>query len=285
MFEGWTLGGYAQLGANDNRITQIDFIRSDRLPEAMDVVRHPTTNELVCRASFFDPARYGNCVPINLLGVGRASQAAIDYVLTGDQYILAKTDQNVVEFSMEGDIGDGWGAGAISLAFGGGWREESIDQTLGPDDIIARSMPLTNAANAAVREQHRGPAESAGGLHAASAACRRSSRPRRTRSSSSRTCSRSRASTRSRKCSSRRCCRSSRASPASSSSISTSRRVTRTTKAPAASGRGRPASTGRSTTPCGCARRCRATFVRRRCRSGSTAKASAAPSTTRRSAA
>ncbi len=149
LFEGWTLGGYAQLGENENRITQIDFIRSDRLPEAMDVVLHPTTLQPACRASFFDPARYGDCVPINLFGVGRASQAAIDYVLTGDQYILAKTDQKVAEFSMEGDIGDGWGAGAISLAFGGGWREESVDQTLGPDDIIAGSLPLADPAASA----------------------------------------------------------------------------------------------------------------------------------------
>jgi outer membrane receptor protein involved in Fe transport len=144
-FEGWTIGGYAQLGTNDNRITQVDFIRSDRLPEAMDAVRHPVTNEIVCRASLFDPANYGDCVPINLLGVGRASQPAIGYVLTGDQYILAETEQKVVEFSMEGDIGDGWGAGAISLAFGAGWRDESIDQTLGPDDIIARSLPTADS--------------------------------------------------------------------------------------------------------------------------------------------
>jgi outer membrane receptor protein involved in Fe transport len=149
LLEGWTMSGYAQLGTNDNRITQVDFIRSDRLPEAMDAVRHPVTNEIVCRASLFNPAAYGDCVPINLFGVGRASQAAIDYVLTGDQYILAETEQNVVEFSMEGDVGDGWGAGPISLAFGAGWREESIDQTLGPDDIIARSLPAADPANSA----------------------------------------------------------------------------------------------------------------------------------------
>jgi outer membrane receptor protein involved in Fe transport len=146
VFEGWTLGGYAQLGTNDNRITQIDFIRSDRLPEAMDAVQHPTTNEIVCRAALFNPASYGDCVPIDLLGVGRASEAAIDYVLTGDQFILAETEQNVVEFSMQGDIGEGWGAGAISLAFGAGWREESIDQRLGPDDIIARALPAADSA-------------------------------------------------------------------------------------------------------------------------------------------
>jgi iron complex outermembrane receptor protein len=149
LFEDWTISGYAQLGTNDNRITQVDFIRSDRLPEAMDAVRHPVTNEIVCRASLFNPARYGDCVPINLLGVGRASQAAIDYVLTGDQFILAETEQNVAEFSMEGEVGDGWGAGAIALAFGGGWREESIEQTLGPDDIIAGSLPPADPAASA----------------------------------------------------------------------------------------------------------------------------------------
>jgi iron complex outermembrane receptor protein len=148
LFEGWTLGGYAQLGTNDNRITQVDFIRSDRLPEAMDVVAHPTTGVPTCRAAFFDPVRYGSCVPINLFGAGRASQDSIDYVLTGDQYILAETEQNVAEFSMEGDVGDGWGAGPISLAFGGGWRDESIDQTIGPSDITALSLPTADTSAA-----------------------------------------------------------------------------------------------------------------------------------------
>ncbi|HEY3517646.1 MAG TPA: TonB-dependent receptor [Gammaproteobacteria bacterium] len=147
-FEGWTMGGYAQLGRNDNRITQVDFIRTDRLPEAMDVVLDPRTGQPACRASFFDPVRYGNCVPIDLFGVGRASQAAIDYVLTGDQFILAETEQNVAEFSMDGEIGDGWGAGAISLAFGGGWREESIDQRIGPDEITALSLPTADTSAA-----------------------------------------------------------------------------------------------------------------------------------------
>ena len=171
----------------------------------------PTTNEIVCRASLFDPANYGNCVPINLLGVGRASQAAIDYVLTGDQFILAKTEQNVVEFSMEGDIGDGWGAGAISLAFGGGWREESVDQTLGPDDIIALSMP-PNDANAACTSNTVDLLNPPAGCRGVRGVPRAVLGHCRTRSSSSRTCSRSRASTRSRKCSPSRCCRSSPAS-------------------------------------------------------------------------
>src|ERR1043165_8317463 len=47
---------------------------------------------------------------------------------------------------MDGDVAKGW-AGPISLAFGGAWREESIDQTIGPDDLIALSTPLNEAAN------------------------------------------------------------------------------------------------------------------------------------------
>src|SRR5262249_44725126 len=87
-----------------------------------------------------------NCVPINLFGQGRPSQAALDYVTEGDQFILAKTEQNVAEFSMDGDVAKGW-AGPISLAFGGAWREESIHQTLGPDSLIALSTPLNDPAN------------------------------------------------------------------------------------------------------------------------------------------
>jgi outer membrane receptor protein involved in Fe transport len=146
LFDGWRLQGYAQMGRNDNRITQVDFIRTDRLPQAMDAVINPANGQTVCRASLFDPVNYGNCVPINLLGQGRASQQALDYVTEGDQYILAETEQNVVEFSMNGEIGDGWGAGPVSLAFGAGWREESISQTLGPAELIALSAPGNDPA-------------------------------------------------------------------------------------------------------------------------------------------
>lgn len=145
FFDGWNMKAYAQLGKNDNKITEIDFIRTDRLPEAMDAVLDGNGN-IVCRASLFQPQNYGNCVPIDLLGQGRASRAALDYVTTGDQFILAKTEQNVAEFSMDGDVAQGW-AGPISLAFGAAWREESIDQTIGPDDLIALSTPLNEAAN------------------------------------------------------------------------------------------------------------------------------------------
>ena len=56
-------------------------------------------------------------------------------------------------------------------------------------------------------------------------------------------------------------------------------------EARAASGRGRPVLTGRSTTQCDCARRSHAMSGRRLCRSGSIGRASAARSTTRCSAA
>ena len=146
FLDGWRLAAYAQLGKNDNTITEIDFIRTDRLPLAMDAVLDPVSGQTVCRAALFDPASYGNCVPIDLLGAGRASRAAIDYVTTGDEWILAKTEQHVAELSMNGEVGNGWGAGPMSLAFGVAWREESLDQTLGPADLIALSMPVNDPA-------------------------------------------------------------------------------------------------------------------------------------------
>ena len=257
----------------------------DRLPEAMDAVRHPTTSEIVCRASLFDPARLRQ-LRADQSARRRPRVAGRDRLRADGRSVHPRQDGPERRRVLDGRrhrrrLGRGRDLARVRRRLARGVdRPDARSRT-----TSSRARCRCNDAERGVHEQHRRPAESAGGLHAASAACRRSSRPRRTRSSSSRTCSRSRARTRSRKCSPSRCCRSSRASRASSSSISPSRRATRTTKARAESGRGRPASIGRSTTPCGCARRCRATFARRRCRSGSTAKASAAPSTTRRSAA
>jgi outer membrane receptor protein involved in Fe transport len=137
---GYTVNAYYQYGKNDNELVFKDFIRTDRLPEAMDVVTGPNGNP-VCRASLFDPANYGNCVPIDLFGAGRATEEAIQYVTDGDQIVLAKTQQQVAEASFSGNVSDGWGAGAVSLAFGAAWREEEIEQTLGPPDLIALSSP------------------------------------------------------------------------------------------------------------------------------------------------
>jgi iron complex outermembrane receptor protein len=70
----------------------------------------------------------GACVPLNLFGIGNASQAAVDYAFrTLDEYNTTKQDVAAVNF--RGDLFDGWGAGPVKLAVGGEWRKESVIST------------------------------------------------------------------------------------------------------------------------------------------------------------
>ncbi len=65
-----------------------------------------------------------NCVPLNRLGVGVASAAAIDYVL-GDPYRDQVVEQTVVGANFSFTPFATW-AGDVSLAIGGEYRDESI---------------------------------------------------------------------------------------------------------------------------------------------------------------
>ncbi|HEU4617718.1 MAG TPA: TonB-dependent receptor [Gammaproteobacteria bacterium] len=147
FFDGWSVQGYYQTGKNDNHLDFNDFNRTDRLPLAMDAVVDPSTGDIVCRVTLFSDA-YDDCVPINLFGRGRASQAAIDWV-NGDMDVDARVKQDNAQFSASGEAFDGW-AGPISLAFGVSWREQSIHHRIGPADL-ANQAPLANDAAQGIR--------------------------------------------------------------------------------------------------------------------------------------
>jgi iron complex outermembrane receptor protein len=152
----WQIRGYVQAGRTEHRGNHINGIRIDRLPAAVDAVVDPVTGNIVCYAALQDPANWSDCVPVNLFGAGNASQEAIEY-LTGldagtsvstpvyftdggfssgrtlsytsgeKKLTLAQVEQDVIEFSMDGPIAEGW-AGPISAGFGVHYREESILQ-------------------------------------------------------------------------------------------------------------------------------------------------------------
>jgi outer membrane receptor protein involved in Fe transport len=155
MLDGWQLQGYVQAGRAEHRGRHKHGVRIDRLPAALDAVDDGSGN-IVCYAALQDPANWSDCVPVNLFGAGNASQEAIDY-LTGldagtvvntpvfftdsgfgsgrtlsfvsgeDKITVTDYDQDLIEFSLDGEIADGW-AGPISAAFGVHYREESILQ-------------------------------------------------------------------------------------------------------------------------------------------------------------
>lgn len=138
---GWQLQGYVQSGRNENELIFDDFLRRDRLPMAVDAVRHPDTGEIVCNVTLYTD-EFDDCVPVNLFGRGRASQEAIAWV-TDDMWVRADVKQNNAELSASGEIFDGWGAGPVSLAVGASWREQEIKHRIGPPHLV-NQPPLAN---------------------------------------------------------------------------------------------------------------------------------------------
>ncbi len=129
---GWRFSGYYQFGRNDGDSTLHNYVRTDRLSIAMDAVRDPTSGRIVCRSTLFDPAN--GCVPINLLGAGRATPEAIDYVLD-DKDGHVRVAQHFAEMSADGPIAADLGAGPILLAVGASFREDSFEQSANPSDF------------------------------------------------------------------------------------------------------------------------------------------------------
>lgn len=70
------------------------------------------------------PVADANCVGLNLLGEGRASQAALDYIIN-DAVVEASLDQEVINANIGSTLFDLWGAGPIGFNVGYEHREES----------------------------------------------------------------------------------------------------------------------------------------------------------------
>ncbi|HEY0340271.1 MAG TPA: TonB-dependent receptor plug domain-containing protein, partial [Steroidobacteraceae bacterium] len=70
----WRLNSYFEHGRNENDLSDHNYPRTDRLFLAMDAVTDPATGATTCRVNLMPPG-YG-CVPIDLLGAGRASPQA-----------------------------------------------------------------------------------------------------------------------------------------------------------------------------------------------------------------
>jgi iron complex outermembrane recepter protein len=135
---GWRYSGYYQFGENEGDTTLRDFVRTDRLSIALDAVRDPASGNIVCRSTLFNPSN--GCVPIDLFGAGRASPQAIDYVLD-DKLGYVTVQQHFVEFSADGPVADGIGAGPVLLALGASFREDRFNQYAVPADSSVSTPP------------------------------------------------------------------------------------------------------------------------------------------------
>lgn len=120
---------------------------ADRYFAALDAVVDPATGQITCRINLpgetiIDPNNWGEapvsfqpgqCVPLNLLGNGVATQEAIDFV-TVSHTTFAKITQSVFSGSISGDTGGFFKlpGGPIGFAVGAEYRRET-----------SRSVPST----------------------------------------------------------------------------------------------------------------------------------------------
>lgn len=125
----WTFDAYYQYGRTDahNEVANETIIA--RYNQAIDAVRD-SSGAIVCR----DPAN--GCVPLNIIGTGVASPAAIAWV-TGTTERDSRIEQHVAAASVQGEPFSTW-AGPVSVAVGGEYRKEKVSETVDP-------LSLTNA--------------------------------------------------------------------------------------------------------------------------------------------
>jgi outer membrane receptor protein involved in Fe transport len=118
---------YAQYGQSDITEMLRNIINTSRLALATDAVVSPA-GAIVCRSTLTNPTN--GCAPLNRLGVGVASAAAIDYVL-GDPYRRQRFAQTTAGFNLSFDAFSTW-AGPVSVAAGAEYRREAVSGFVEP---------------------------------------------------------------------------------------------------------------------------------------------------------
>jgi outer membrane receptor protein involved in Fe transport len=94
------------------------------------------------------PDAIPNCVPLNAFGLGNASPAAQAY-LTSPKWGDSAVTQEFAEVLFTGDIWDGFGPGAFSMAAGLTYRDQWFWQRGQPQDLMAYGPPRNADGSAA----------------------------------------------------------------------------------------------------------------------------------------
>jgi iron complex outermembrane recepter protein len=135
----WKYAAYYQVGIANTRETLTNTWRNDRVALAQDAVRAPAGNAagipagtIVCRSTLTAPTN--GCVPLNRIGIGGVTQAAIDYVFNNgaQPQRLQTLRQDVAALTVStNDLFETW-AGPVSFATGGEYRRERVNGFVDP---------------------------------------------------------------------------------------------------------------------------------------------------------
>jgi len=130
--DNWSWNAYYQHGMSRVRLTPTHVVINQNMTNALDAVRVTSGNvgssglaigSIACRSTLTNPTN--GCAPLNAMGDGVASAAAVNYVNTSQDYETMVLNEDVVAGSMQGKLPwDITGAGAPAVAFGAEYRKE-----------------------------------------------------------------------------------------------------------------------------------------------------------------
>ncbi|WP_414899936.1 TonB-dependent receptor plug domain-containing protein [Sphingomonas flavalba] len=122
-------------------------IRRDKLFAAVDAVAGPN-GAPVCRITQVDPSRFADCVPLNVLGMGRGDPAAMQWVLD-DSWWRTKNQLTSGVLNVRGSLFSTW-AGPVTVAFGGEIRKQKIVQDSNSDPDVPVDFQGIRGGNGAL---------------------------------------------------------------------------------------------------------------------------------------
>jgi outer membrane receptor protein involved in Fe transport len=129
----WRWNAYYQYGRNDQLIDIYKNPRLDRVFQAVDAVLDPGTGRIVCSSTLVEGPN--GCVPLNMFGAGSPSDEAIDWIL-GSAIQDQRITQHFTEAMIQGEPFSLW-AGDVSIAVGGAYRKETLEQTTNAESLLA----------------------------------------------------------------------------------------------------------------------------------------------------
>ncbi|MGE3474340.1 MAG: TonB-dependent receptor plug domain-containing protein [Rhodospirillaceae bacterium] len=129
----WGYDAYYSHGRTNQLLNQYGLTKKRESFAAADAVVHPTTGQIVCRSNWYNgntfvPGGTGldpGCKPMNLFGVGSVAPETVPWIV-GDSWRKVTLDQDVVQFNINGTLGENFSfeAGPIAVATGLEYRSE-----------------------------------------------------------------------------------------------------------------------------------------------------------------
>jgi iron complex outermembrane recepter protein len=105
-----------------------------RFAAALDAVTAPD-GQIVCRVALTNPGVWPGCVPLNLMGPNTVTPQMINYFTGISSFEIVNTTQ-IYNANLRGKVLDLW-AGPLSVAVGGEYRKEQLEQTSDSDPNFA----------------------------------------------------------------------------------------------------------------------------------------------------